>query len=265
MNEPRETENRTAQRRRLAAVVLRRSNYGEADLIVNFLTRELGLVNALARYGRRSRRRFGGGLLSPGVCAWYEFTFKPGRSLAFVEYGEENPRAQRVPPEPLPQALAAFALELVEAFEMPGNPAEASFELLVRHFSRLARVQDAAISRLMNLDFTHKYLELAGFGPSLKACLVCGRALEDSSGPWRWDALAGGLYCPYCGAEERASSSRPVSPAIVARLTGHSPPGQILAEEEITEAELFFELLAAHQLGRPFKGLKAARRYLSGA
>ncbi|MDR3038309.1 MAG: recombination protein O N-terminal domain-containing protein, partial [Candidatus Adiutrix sp.] len=81
------------RRRKLAAVVLARTNYGEADLIVTFLTRELGLVSALARYGRRSRRRFGGGLLAPGVSAWYEFTLKPQSTLAFVESAEDNPRA----------------------------------------------------------------------------------------------------------------------------------------------------------------------------
>nr|MDQ2647496.1 DNA repair protein RecO [Myxococcota bacterium] len=44
------------------ALVLRRVEYGDADLIVTLLTLSLGRVSALARGARKSRRRFGGAL-----------------------------------------------------------------------------------------------------------------------------------------------------------------------------------------------------------
>jgi DNA repair protein RecO (recombination protein O) len=44
------------------AFVLRRTPYGEADLIVSLFTESLGQVSALARSARKSQRRFGGGL-----------------------------------------------------------------------------------------------------------------------------------------------------------------------------------------------------------
>ncbi len=248
-------------RRRLAAVVLSRTNYGEADLIVSFLTRELGLVSALARYGRRSVRRFGGGLLAPGAVAWYDFTIKPGKSLAFVENSEENLRAPRLPADPVIQALAGFALELARGFEAPGNPAEESFTLLVRHLGRLARCGEERPARLVSLDFALKYLELAGFGPQLSGCLLCGRP-PDPHEPWRWDPAAGGLYCPHC----LAPGERPgrlVPPALLTRLGGQTPgsdPPPPFTSHDLTEAELFFERLAEHHLGHPLKALKIARR-----
>jgi DNA repair protein RecO (recombination protein O) len=241
-------------------VVLARANYGEADLIITFLTRELGLVSAMARYGRRSLRRFGGGLLSPGVSAWYDFTIKPTSTLAFVENGEENPKARRLTPDPVSQCLAAFALELVRGFEAPGNPAEASFNLLVRHLGRLALVTDERMARLVSLDFALKYLELAGFGPRLSGCLVCGAAPTVAAG-WHWDPAAGGLYCPDCLAS-RTPRSRPVSKNLLFRLTPR-PAGQPLpplSPGDLAEAELFFEKLAEHHLGHPLKALKTARR-----
>ena len=247
---------------RLAAVVLARNNYGEADLIVTFLTREMGLVSALARYGRRSLRRFGGGLLSPGVFAWYDFTFKPHSSLAFVENSEENPKAARLPGEPLVQALAAFALELVRGFEAPGNPAESAFRLLVRHLSRMARVREARTARLLNLDFSLKYLELAGFGPRLGGCLLCGRAPETEAG-WRWDPAAGGLYCPHC-LDLQPRRGRPVSLELLARLSPQGPTGPLppLRSGDLAEAELFFQKLAEQQLGHSLKAMKAVRQIL---
>ena len=107
----------------LGAVVLFRAETGEADLIVTFLTRELGLISALAKNARKSIRRFGGGLLSPGTAAFYDFRIREKRELAFVERGEFNPKAPVLPADPLIQALAAQALELVRTFEAPKNPA----------------------------------------------------------------------------------------------------------------------------------------------
>lgn len=256
-------QTREPKSRRLAAVVLSRVNYGEADLIVTFLTRELGLLSALARYGRRSVRRFGGGLLSPGASAWYDFTIKPGSALAFVENGEEDPRAPRLAPDPVIQSLAAFGLEMVRGFEAPGNPAEESFNLLVRHLACLSRVAEERPARLVSLDFALKYMELAGFGPRLAGCLLCGAAPAPIPG-WRWDPAAGGLYCPYC-VPAAAARGRPVSPALLARL-GPRAPGEKqppLDDRDLAEAELFFEKLAEHHLGRPLKAMRIARRLFS--
>ena len=252
-------ETREPRSRRLAAVVLSRTNYGEADLIVTFLTRELGLLSALARYGRRSIRRFGGGLLSPGASAWYDFTIKPTSSLAFVEKGEEYPKAPRLAPDPVVQSLVAFSLELVRGFEAPGNPAEEGFNLLMRHLGRMSRVTDERMARLVSLDFSLKYLELAGFGPRLSGCLLCGSTPEPEPG-WRWEPAAGGLYCPRCA--PATTRSRPVSPALLFRL-GPREPGEeypFLDECDLAEAELFFEKLAEHHLGYPLKAMKIARR-----
>lgn len=254
---------RETNKKRLAAVVLSKTNYGEADLIVTFLTRELGLVSALARYGRRSIRRFGGGMLSPGMAAWYDFTIKPSSSLAFVENAEENSKTLRLPPDPVTQSLAAFALELVRGFEAPGNPAEDSFELLVRHLGRLARCRQEKACRLVSLDFALKYMELAGFGPRLAGCLMCGTLPEGREHGWRWDPQAGGIYCPWCQAES-GRRGRPVSPALLSRLApscDYENAPVPLDESDLTEAEFFFEKLAAHHLGRPLMAMKVARKH----
>lgn len=261
---------RIPRQRRLAGVVLSRVNYREADLIVTFLSRELGLISALARFGRRSIKRFGGGLLAPGASAWYDFTFKPGSSLAFVENSEEDPRAPRLPADPAVQCLAAFSLELVKGFEATGNPAGDSFRLLVRHLGRLARYGLAEpyagrpgqlkSLRLISLDFALKYLELAGFGPRLAGCLLCGASPEPAPG-WRWSPMAGGLYCPGC-AKQGDRRSRPVAQALISRLGPRQPDLCLppLDEADLAEAELFFEKLAEHHLGYPLKALKAARQ-----
>lgn len=47
---------------RTEAIILRRTNYGEADRIINFLTPEHGKVSAIAKGVRRSKSKLAGGL-----------------------------------------------------------------------------------------------------------------------------------------------------------------------------------------------------------
>lgn len=47
---------------RTEAIILRRTNYGEADRIINFLTPEHGKVSAIAKSVRRSKSKLAGGL-----------------------------------------------------------------------------------------------------------------------------------------------------------------------------------------------------------
>jgi len=62
------------------ALVLRRTPYGDADLIVSLLSEQLGQVSALARAARKSQRRFGGSL-EPLHTLEVELEETPGAEL----------------------------------------------------------------------------------------------------------------------------------------------------------------------------------------
>jgi DNA repair protein RecO (recombination protein O) len=62
------------------ALVLRRTPYGEADLVVSLLSEKLGQVSALARAARKSQRRFGGSL-EPFHTLEAELDEAPGAEL----------------------------------------------------------------------------------------------------------------------------------------------------------------------------------------
>ncbi len=53
---------RTTRHHQTLACVLRRTAYGESDLIIGLFTEALGQVSVLARSARRSQKRFGGNL-----------------------------------------------------------------------------------------------------------------------------------------------------------------------------------------------------------
>ena len=240
--------------RRLGAVVLARANSGEADLVVTFLTRELGLIRALAKNARHSVRRFGGGLLDPARAAWYDFKISPRTDLALVARGENNPGFPLPPPEPVALALTAWAVELVRSFEVPRNPALKSFNLLVRHLSRLGRLEDyqppALEARRLSLGFTKCYLELAGFGPSLGSCRTCGREPQEGEA-WSFSLIDGAAFCPACR-DPLASVVPGELVKALAAIDDHlaAPP---LAPSKLALAEDFLTKMAALHSERSYK------------
>lgn len=74
---------RTTRRHDTLALVLRRTPYGDTDLVVTLFTESLGVVSALARAARKSQRRFGG-QLEPLHTLHVELDEPAGSDLAFL-------------------------------------------------------------------------------------------------------------------------------------------------------------------------------------
>jgi DNA repair protein RecO (recombination protein O) len=243
-------------------VVLARTGRGDSDVLATFLTRERGLVSALAKNARQSVRRFGGGLLSPGAVAWYHFRHRPGSPVGLVERAEANPRAPSIPLDPVARALAAWPLELARSFEARDNPATESFNLVLRHLSALCSLGDyrppALRARSLSLAFTKLYLELAGFGPDWGGCLSCGRTEAPA---WRLDPAAPGLFCPACaGAAPAHGDAAELAAAMRALKSLRDAPA--LGEAPLRLAELFHRRLATIAAGRTFKSPRVLQELL---
>jgi DNA repair protein RecO len=274
--------------RRLGAIVVSRVETGEADLIVTFLTRELGLLSAMAKNARHSLKRFGGGLLSLGMAAWFDFKINPRFELAFVERGEFNPKVSPLPAKPICLALVAWALELIRAFEAPRNPAPKSFNLLLRHLGHLANCQNfespALEARSLSLIFTKCYLELAGFGTNFKSCQICNcptsvlktihnqdQTVSDkqltnfnTENPnWFWDPHTGGIFCPKC--QSYSASTATILPQnllkTILKIKAQSTCAEI-SEENFFFAEDYFYRMASLQAGRTFKSKSVLKALL---
>jgi DNA repair protein RecO (recombination protein O) len=251
-------------------VVLSRADSGDADLVVTFLTRELGLISALAKNAKKSVRRFGGGLLAPGAAAFYDFRIRERRDLALVERGEPNPRAPTLPPDPPVQALAAWALELVRAFEAPRNPAGPSFNLLLKYLGALAPLRGEPPpfmeGRSLSLAFTKLYMELSGFGPNLKSCRSCGRPPE-SKGHYHLERLDPRILCPACQEQSDDPGHYGFPGTLVIKLLNiNDLKGKPqFTPDELKLAEDFYVGLASGSSGRLFKSRRVLLSYLREA
>lgn len=84
---------RATQNHSTAALVLRRTPYRDADLVVSLFTQQLGQVSALARAARKSQRRFGGSL-EPFHTLEVELVEASGAELMTLQSARiERPRA----------------------------------------------------------------------------------------------------------------------------------------------------------------------------
>ncbi|MGJ4117122.1 DNA repair protein RecO [Corynebacterium macclintockiae] len=172
------------------AFVLRTYKLGEADLILVLLTKDHGLIRAVAKGIRKTRSRFGARL---DRFSRVDVQIYPGRSLANVtDAATVATYASRIVADVDRFYAATAMLEMAQVFAAEPSSSNSIFFLL-----------DAALQQLITSDlppvcvadeFVLHGLEVAGWAPSLVDCAQCGKP-----GPHRaFHPAAGGAVCVTC-------------------------------------------------------------------
>lgn len=175
------------------ALVLRHTDFSEADRIVSLLTAEFGLQKGFAKAARKSRKRFGAAL-EPFSQVGVHWRVGRGQLWSLQEMDLFDSRSglrtdlQRL-------ALASYAVELVEVLLEEGQPHQQIYELLCAFLNFLAQGGDRATARLL---FELRLVYLLGYIPHLLHCSECLKIFADE--PVRFDAVRGGSLCMNCAA-----------------------------------------------------------------
>jgi DNA repair protein RecO (recombination protein O) len=181
------------------AVVLRQHKLGEADRIVTLLTREHGLVRAVAKGVRRTRSKFGA-RLEP--FAHIDVQLHPGRNLDIViQVVSVDAFATDIVSDYGRYTCACAMLETAERLAGEERaPVPALHRLTV---GALRAVADGARPRELVLDaYLLRAMGIAGWAPALSECARCA-----APGPHRaFHVAAGGSVCVHC---RPAGSSTP--------------------------------------------------------
>lgn len=195
------------------AVVLRQHKLGEADRIVTLLTREHGVVRAVAKGVRRTRSKFGA-RLEP--FAHIDVQLHPGRNLDIVTQV---------------QSIDAFAVDIVSDYgrytcacamletaeRLAGEehaPVPALHGLTV---AALRAVAEGRRPRELVLDaYLLRAMGIAGWAPALTACARCA-----APGPHRaFHVAAGGSVCVHCRPSGAATPAQAVMDLMTALHDG---------------------------------------------
>jgi len=179
------------------ALLLRRVEFGEADLIVALFTRELGRVSALARGARKSTRRFGGAL-EPFFTLDVRLEERTtSELLVLAEAGIARARLGLLG-ELARLDAAGRALGWVRDASPPRTPEPRIFALLERFLDRLDSSDPKLVPGRELGELALSLLSEFGWGITLESCVSCGKACPEGK-PGNVDPRRGGLVCRSCG------------------------------------------------------------------
>jgi DNA repair protein RecO (recombination protein O) len=187
---------------RAEAVVLRHSDWGEADRLLTLYTRELGKARALAKGARKVRSRKAGHL-EPFTRVRLQLA--RGRDLLIVTQADTADAYQPLHEDLELTGYASYIIELLDRFTYEGEGAnQAIFRLLTDTLARLAAEPD---SWLVVRYYEVRLLDQLGFRPQLFECANCSKEIkaEDQF----FSAPDGGVLCPRCG--KGLPGARPIS------------------------------------------------------
>ena len=194
------------------AIILRYTNYGEADRIVTLLTKEHGVCSAFARNARKSKRRFGGSLQPFNRIRVLWQTRRSGGmpQLAEVELlGAATPLLADLDA----LSLAAYGCELVAVLLPEQQPVPDVYQVLKSFLAHLPIAESLPVARLL-LEL--RLLQLSGLLPHIGHCASCWEPLRDE---WLlFDAQRGGTLCPRCSKTKNGVAVQSATLGSVARM-----------------------------------------------
>jgi DNA repair protein RecO (recombination protein O) len=158
------------------AIVLRTYNLAEADRIVLCLTRDAGLVRAVAKGARRMKSRFGAAL-EPFTFIKLDFYEKENRELVTVSQVEILKSNFDLAAHPDSTNALAYIAELVSEFAPPHEANDKLYRMVKACIDALTSFADRP-------DMVVRYFEvwllrLAGLFPDLRDCAECNRRFVD--------------------------------------------------------------------------------------
>lgn len=158
---------------RAEAIVLRTHKLGEADRIITFLTRERGKVRAVAKGVRRTKSKFGA-RLEP--FSRVDLLLHEGKNLDIITQAESlNAYGQDLAIDYSLWTAGQTMLETADRLTSEtAVSSEAQYLLLVGALRTLVSGEHD-VTLVLNA-YLLRALSMAGYSPSLDACIVCGNA-----------------------------------------------------------------------------------------
>lgn len=150
-------------------LVLRETNYKEADKILTVLTREGGKRTVKARGCRRRNSTLAA---SSQLLAWSDMTLFEYRDRFTLNEAETLELFWGVRQDVEKLALCAYFAEVTELVAEEGCPDQELLSLILNSIYALDRLEKPLA--LVKAAFELKLLCLAGYEPLLEDCAVCG-------------------------------------------------------------------------------------------
>jgi len=169
------------------AIVIGRTNFGEADRIIRLLTPAHGKISAVAKGVRKIKSRLAGHLELFGET---NLTLATGRNLDVISGAQLMWYPHELATDYQRISLAYAFATLIDRTAAERQPQTGLYSHLNQALHALEKGQG---SQLLELWFKLRLLNLTGVRPELSHCVICGTA--DPAQTYALKLAAGGIVC----------------------------------------------------------------------
>lgn len=239
------------------AIILRRVEYGDYDLILTLLTRTNGKISVIAKSAKKSVKRFAG-ILEPFSILNVICTKGRSKGLPVLQEASLTHPLTHIRGDIKKTAHAGYWSEIIHIWMMEGKKEPTLYNLL---FAALTALDSIEISdTLLSLAFQMKFLSVSGLTPNMEGCMRCGQSMEQTpSSYFLFDAQKQGLVCRTC--TQGIQNGLPLAKGTIKLLDWltRSNISRIqrvrYSPASIKEAQAFLESLIPSHLGKMPKSL----------
>ncbi len=180
------------------AIVLKRRDFRETSLIVEFYTRDFGKLSGLLKGIRADPAKFAS-ILEPFSYNEIIFYRKSSSSLHLISQCDSRDNFCSLRQDIAKTAIASLMMELLAALTAAEDSNASVFELALECLKEL---ENSGNPDKIAAIFKIKMLSLSGFKPQLDACVCCGDKILGQS---KFSLALGGLLCGRCCHKDTAS------------------------------------------------------------
>lgn len=181
---------------------------GESDRLMTILTRQTGLIRAVAKGSRKQSSRLGGRMELFMVNSLVLAQSPKSGSLLRISQADTVQRFSQLSRN-LPRLLAAHYLaEVALMVALADHPQEDLFLILLEHLERIEQADPEQVLPLLSHGLYH-LLAINGIAPQMQHCLSCGQDLQpDPQQEIAFSYDLGGAVCDPCLVALQVSSPR---------------------------------------------------------
>ena len=175
---------------RAEAIVLRHSNYGEADRMLTLYTRDQGKLRAIAKGIRKIKSRKAGHL---EPFSRITLQLARGHDLYIITQTETIEAYPKIRASLDLTGYTAIAIELLDRFTYEAEENRWIYQLITDTLTRLDRGEDPFITIQY---YEIHLLDSLGYKPELFVCAICRKEIQPVD--QFFSPEQGGIVCPDC-------------------------------------------------------------------
>lgn len=249
------------------AIPISTVNYSNSSQIVALLTREQGLLDAIAKGAHRPKNPFHGPF-DLAVLYGVDYLDRRSGSLSILSEAVVLDGFRGLRQEWRRHVAASHVIEFLRGVSVPNEPTPELFDLTCATFSSLSDDPLETLSWTV-LHFEVRALRILGFLSTIDGCAVCGKTWPGGAKAAYFSAICGGLVCRGC------HRARPPATDRIAALSGKAvgalreltaspvlPAPQALSARELRQLHMCAARSCSALLERPLRMIRYQRAWL---